>query len=106
MNSPDPRTSPTSARRSTSGRSRSEQVRTDLRAACACKLLVLDDVQHRQSDRARDGVAAERAEELHPVGERRGDLRRRHHRPDRMAVADRFAEHDDVAARRPAVRKP
>ena len=57
---------------------------------------VFEHVEHGQSDGARDGVAAERAEVLHPVVERRGYLRRRHHGADRMPIADRLAQHHDV----------
>ena len=53
-------------------------------------------VEHREPDRARDRVAAERAEEFHPVVERRGNRRRGDHRANRMPVADRLAEDDDV----------
>ena len=42
------------------------------------------------------GVAAERVEVLHAVGERVGDRPRRHDRAERMAVADRLAHRDDV----------
>src|SRR4030095_1926815 len=38
--------------------------------------LVEDDAQHLETDRARHRVAAERAEEFHPVVERRGNLGR------------------------------
>src|SRR6266487_3912911 len=60
------------------------------------QLFLVDHVEHRQADRARHGAAAERAEELHPVVERRGNLWRRHHRTNRIAVADRLPEDDDV----------
>ena len=47
-------------------------------------------------DRARHGVAAERAEELHAVVERIRDRARRRDRANRMTVAQRLAHHDDV----------
>ena len=58
--------------------------------------LVGDHVEHRQPDRARDGVAAEGVEVLHPGLERARDRRRGDHRAERVAVADRLAERDDV----------
>ena len=58
--------------------------------------LLLDDVEHGEAGGAGDGVAAERAEELHAVVERVGDLARRHHGAEREAVPDRLAEHHDV----------
>ena len=60
------------------------------------QLLVAHDVEHRDPDRARHGVPAERAEELHPVVERVGDRARRRHGADRVPVAERLAHDDDV----------
>src|SRR6185369_14319884 len=57
---------------------------------------VLDDVEHRQADRRGYGVAAERVEVLHAVGERIGDRPGRHDRAERVAVADRLAHRHDV----------
>ena len=58
--------------------------------------LVLDHVEDGEAGGAGDGVAAERAEELHAVGEGRGDLARGHHGAEREAVPDRLAEDDHV----------
>ena len=60
------------------------------------QLFLVDHVEHRQADRARHGAAAERAEELHPVVERRGNLLCRHHGADWMPIADRLAQYHDV----------
>jgi hypothetical protein len=55
-----------------------------------------DDVENRGSDRARDRVAAEGVEVLHPGVERVGDLTGGHHRRQRMAVSKGLAHGDDV----------
>ncbi len=60
------------------------------------EMLLLHHIEHREPDGARHGAPPERAEELHPVVERRGDLWRRHHGAQRIAVADRFPQDHDV----------
>ena len=60
------------------------------------QLFFLDHIQHREPNRARDRVPAERAEVLHPVVERVGDGASRCDRADRMAVAERLSHHDDI----------
>ncbi len=58
--------------------------------------LVLDDVQHRQADGARHGIAAEGVEVFHAVVERLGDVWRRDDGAEWMAVPDGFAQRHDV----------
>ena len=81
--------------RSASGRSRAKQMRADVKRV-RLQSFVAQDVEHREPDRARHRVPAERAEVLHPVVERVGDRARRRDRADRMAVAERLSHHDDV----------
>src|ERR1043166_5769281 len=73
------------------------------------QVFLLHNLQHLQSDRTRNVVASESAEELHAVRERAGDCSRRDHRTDRMPVANWFTKHDDVGhdavfLKRPEVR--
>ena len=65
-------------------------------AGVSLEIVALDDVEDGQADRARDRAAAEGAEELHPVVERGGNLTGRDDGAERIAVADRLPEHDDV----------
>ena len=58
--------------------------------------LVTDNVEHGEANGARDRIAAERGEELHPVRERIGDFARGDNRRHRVAVADGLAHHHDV----------
>src|SRR6185503_17673745 len=72
-----------------------EQIVAD--AACVLlQLLVVYHVEHRDSYRARHGVAAERTEILHAVVERIRDRARGGDRTDRMSVAQWLAHHDYV----------
>ena len=64
--------------------------------ACSWSPSSTDDVEDREPDGRRDGIAAERVEVLHPVGERVGDRSGRGHRAERVAVADRLAHRHDV----------
>ena len=68
-NSPDPRTSPMIGWRPASGRSPSSSA-SPTSQRVRLQPFVAHDVEHREADRARHRVAAERAEELHPVVER------------------------------------
>ena len=105
MNSPEPRTSPTSELPIDERTQPLEQMRADA-LSVRLELLVLDDVQHRQADRARHGVAAERAEELHPVVERRRRSRASSP-PRRSGGRCRSAcPAPRCRARRPALRTP
>src|ERR1051325_8829910 len=72
-----------------------EQISADFERVCL-QVLFLDHVEHGEADRARYSVAAECAEEFHAVVERARDLGRGDNGAERMAVADWFAEHDDV----------
>src|SRR6185437_548813 len=60
------------------------------------QLLVAYDVEQRNPHRARHGVAAKGAEELHPVVEGLRDRARGRDRGERMPVAERLAHHHDV----------
>src|SRR4029079_6109851 len=65
-------------------------------AGVVLKLGLTHDVEHRHPDRARHGVAAKGAEELHAVVERARDRARRRHSADRVSVAEGGAPDDDV----------
>src|SRR5260370_29169128 len=54
------------------------------------------NIQNREPCGARHRVAAKSAEKLHSVVERIGDFWRGDHRRERKAIADRFAEDDNV----------
>ena len=56
----------------------------------------LHHVEHGESDRAGDRVPAKGAEELHAVGERRGDVRCGHHRGHRVPIPDGLSHRYDV----------
>src|SRR5690349_24879306 len=73
------------------------------------KLLVANDLQHRDADRARYGVSAERAEKLHSVVERLRDRARCRHGANRVTVAERLphdhdVRHDALVLERPEAR--
>ena len=68
--------------------------------------LVLEDVEDRQRRGRRHRVAPERAEEHGLVGEPGGDLAARDDRGDRVAVAHRLAERDEVRADPEALERP
>ena len=55
---------------------------------------------------AETGVAPERVEPLHPVGERVGDRPCRDHGPQRVAVAERLAHRDDIRDRTIELERP
>src|SRR6185369_17208046 len=60
------------------------------------KLSFLHNLQHRQSNRARDIVTAKGAEKLHAVIKRSGDCARGNHCANRVSIANRLAEDYDV----------
>ena len=68
--------------------------------------LVLDHVEHGERGRARHRVAAERAEEHRLVAEPCGDVAPRDDRGDRVAVAHRLAEGDEVGHDAEALERP
>src|SRR6185436_19544083 len=60
------------------------------------RTLLLHYLQNRDPNRTRHVVATKRAEEFHPIIKRLGNRTRRDYSTNRMAIADRFAEHNDV----------
>ena len=77
----------------------------DRRRVCD-EVLVLEHVQDRQGRRARDRVAAEGREEGRPRAEPVHDLGPGDDRGDRVAVAHRLSEGDDVGGHAPAREAP
>src|ERR1700752_955818 len=60
------------------------------------QVLLLYHFQNRQTYCTRDIVAAKRAEKLHSVVKRVGNRSRCNHCADRMSIANRFTEHNDI----------
>ena len=70
------------------------------------KLAIRQFLQHRHRRRAGHRIAAEGVEITKGVAKPRHDLRRRHQSGDRVAVAHRFAEGDDVGRDSLALMRP
>src|ERR1700722_4267937 len=72
-----------------------QQIRADFFGMCL-QVRLMHNLQHLCPYGARDGATAEPAEEFPAVVEGCCDVGRRNNCADRIAIADGFAEHDDV----------
>src|ERR1700722_3652414 len=70
------------------------------------QFLLTQNVKHRNPRRARNRIAAKRAEELHPVRERRRNFLRSHNSREWERVPDRFPKHNDVRHDRLRLKSP